>query len=162
MKNVIYVINLICCTVLGILVISCQNGKPERAEKMVNETEKIKETLIAMWDAIEKEDMELYASYIHDDFTQFGETDSILRIGKEAELKGISDWIATAESIHTVMVEPRVVIRGEMAFITYYWKDKGLANGTPFSTTGKSTRIFVKEEEKWLCIHGHYTLLPPV
>ena len=24
----------------------------------------------------------------------------------------------------------------------------------------KSTRIFVKEDGKWLCIHGHYTAVP--
>ena len=28
-----------------------------------------------MWDAIENEDIEKYASYIHKIFTQFGETD---------------------------------------------------------------------------------------
>jgi len=44
-----------------------------------------------MWEAIEKNNMELYASFIHPDFTQFGENDSILRIGKEVEVNGIKD-----------------------------------------------------------------------
>jgi len=39
------------------------------------------------------------------------------------------------------------------------WKDNGTTNGEEFSSRGKSTRIFVKENGKWLCIHGHYTLL---
>ena len=30
----------------------------------------------------------------------------------------------------------------------------------PHGSTGKSTRIFVKENGRWLCIHGHYTLRP--
>jgi len=39
------------------------------------------------------------------------------------------------------------------------WKDHGTTNGEAFSSRGKSTRIFVKENGKCLCIHGHYTLL---
>ena len=122
--------------------------------------EEIKKTLTAMWKAIELEDMEAYASYIHPDFTQFGETDSILRVGKEAELKGIAGWIDEASEIQTEMLEPRVTVRGDVAWIVYYWKDHGITDTGTFSTTGKSTRIFVKENDNWLCIHGHYTLLP--
>jgi ketosteroid isomerase-like protein len=44
-----------------------------------------------------------------------------------------------------------------VAWITYYWTDGGLLDGKPFSSRGKSTRIFVKEGGRWLCIHGHYT-----
>ena len=122
--------------------------------------EEIKATLTAMWKAIELEDMEAYSSYIHPDFTQFGETDSVLRVGKEAELKGIAGWIDEASEIQTEMLEPRVTVRGDVAWIVYYWKDHGIMDTGAFSTTGKSTRIFVKENDNWLCIHGHYTLLP--
>ena len=38
----------------------------------VDEAEKIKSTLTEMWDAIEKEDIDRYASFVHPDFTQFG------------------------------------------------------------------------------------------
>ncbi len=119
----------------------------------------IKSTLIDMWDAIEKGDIERYSSYIHPDFTQFGENDSILRSGKVAEVKGIKDWIESSSPIHTVMHEPKVTINENTAFITYYWSDSGTTNGKSFATRGKSTRIFVKENGTWLCIHGHYTLL---
>jgi len=120
----------------------------------------VKATLINMWDAIEKEDIERYASFIHPDFTQFGETDSILRTGKESEVNGIRSWIEESSNIHTEMVDPIVTIKGKTAWIVYYWKDRGTTNGKPFATRGKSTRIFVKENDRWLCIHGHYTLLP--
>ena len=139
---------------------ACNDNKERTEQQDQNEKEQVKQTLIAMWDAIEQEDMERYATFIHPEFTQFGETDPVLRIGKEAEIEGITGWVAVAENIHTEMVEPRVTLRGTMAFITYYWKDHGTTNGTPFATTGKSTRIFVKENGQWLCIHGHYTLLP--
>ncbi len=125
----------------------------------VDEAEAVKATLIEMWDAIEKEDVDRYASYIHPDFTQFGETDSVLRVGKEAEIDEIRGWIEASENIHTDMEAPRVTIKGNVAWIVYYWSDAGTTNSKPFATRGKSTRIFVKENGKWLCIHGHYTLL---
>ena len=132
---------------------SCATASDEAA------SEKIKATLVAMWDAIEKEDIERYASYVHEDFTQFGEYDATLRVGKSAEVKGIEDWMKSADNIQTKMIDPLVTVKGNTAWITYYWSDQGIENGKPFATKGKSTRIFVKEDGKWLCIHGHYTLL---
>ena len=123
------------------------------------EVKKIKTALIDMWDAIEKEDIERYASYIHPDFTQFGETDSVLRIGKSAEIEGINSWVENSSDIHTEMLEPRITVKGNTAWIVYYWSDRGISEGKTFTSRGKSTRIFVKEDGKWLCIHGHYTLL---
>lgn len=124
------------------------------------EKEQVKATLLAMWDAIEQGDMKRYASYIHNDFSQFGEYDSVLRSGKPAEISAIKDWVNRSSPIHTEMQSPEVTINGNTAFITYYWSDRGTTDGKPFATRGKSTRIFVKEDGKWLCIHGHYTLLP--
>ena len=134
--------------------LSCQTNTNK-----VDEKEVIKSTLIDMWDAIEKGDIERYASYVHQDFTQFGEYDSIRRSGKIPEINGIKEWIESSTAIHTEMHDPKVTINGNTAFITYYWSDNGMTNGKPFTTRGKSTRIFVKEDDNWLCIHGHYTLL---
>jgi ketosteroid isomerase-like protein len=122
--------------------------------------EELKTTLVNMWKAIEEENIELYASYIHPDFTQFGESDPILKVGKEAEINATYEWIKNSSNIHTEMEEPIVTIKDSVAWIVYYWKDRGTTNGVEFSSRGKSTRIFVKENGKWLCIHGHYTLLP--
>lgn len=141
--------------VLLILVVSCTSKSSD-----INEEQAIMDTLTAMWDAIEKEDMESYASLIHDDFTQFGETDPTLNIGKEIEVEGVREWVKNSDGIHTEMIEPRVTIKENVAWITYYWSDFGTTNGKAFASKGKSTRIFVKEKGKWLCIHGHYTLLP--
>ena len=145
---------------LAIHFISCSKVVKEQNINIKEEKEIIESILIDMWDAIEKGDIERYASYVHEDFTQFGEYDSVLRSGKIAEVKGIKDWIDSSTPIHTEMKEPKVTVHGTTAFITYYWTDSGTTDGKPFATRGKSTRIFVKENGKWLCIHGHYTLLP--
>jgi ketosteroid isomerase-like protein len=138
---------------------SSDNNTNKQEASLTAQKEEIKNILIQMWDAIEKEDIERYASFIHSDFTQFGETDSILSIGKEAEVNGIKNWIINSSDIHTEMIDPKVTINGKVAWIVYYWSDRGLTNGIPFASKGKSTRIFVEENGKWLCIHGHYTLL---
>ena len=120
----------------------------------------IKGVLTAMWKAIEEEDINEYAKYVHPNFTQFGEYEAVLREGKKADVDGIKNWIKQSDNIHTDMIDPKVTINGNTAWLTYYWSDNGTTNGEPFATKGKSTRIFVKENNKWLCIHGHYTLLP--
>ena len=148
-------INTIALIFLIMVSYSCQ----ENYSSVEKDQQAIKQTLTAMWDAIEKEDIEQYARYIHPDFTQFGETDTLLRIGKTAEIEGIRAWIENSSDIHTEMLEPRITVKGNTAWIVYYWSDRGITEGKIFTSRGKSTRIFVKEDGKWLCIHGHYTLL---
>ena len=125
-----------------------------------SEEQEIRKTLIDMWHAIEKNDLDSYTRYIHPDFTKFGETDPVLLVGKAAEVESIKNWLQNSSDIHTEMIDPKVTVKGDVAWITYYWSDKGLTSGQVFTSKGKSTRIFVKENNKWLCIHGHYTLLP--
>jgi len=155
-KHPIVYIRLVCLISLAVLCACNQSYPPD----LPGQEEEVKATLVKMWEAIENEDIELYASYVHPDFTQFGETDPLLKIGKEAEVRGVREWLKNSSNIHTEMEEPLVVIRDSVAWITYYWKDRGSTNGEAFSSRGKSTRIFVKENGRWLCIHGHYTLLP--
>jgi len=135
-------------------------GAPSAASAQSDE-EVIKQTLVEMWAAIETEDVARYAQHVHDDFSSFGETDTYLREGKAAELRGVESWIARYRNIQTEMHQPNVVVRGDMAWITYYWTDSSYSRATGERSTsrGKSTRVFVKENGRWLCIHGHYTLV---
>jgi ketosteroid isomerase-like protein len=113
-----------------------------------------------MWDAIERGDAEAYAQFIHPEFTQFGENDVYLTVGKESEVGSIRRYVERATNVHTEMHQPMVTVRGDVAWIVYYWTDSGTLEGERFTSRGKSTRIFVREDGKWLCIHGHYTAVP--
>ena len=126
-----------------------------------SDEEEIKQVLTEMWAAIEAGDVERYAQHVHPDFTSFGETDTYLNSGKAKELRGVESWISRYRDIHTEMHQPEVIVRGETAWITYYWTDESWsrATGQRATSRGKSTRIFVKENGRWLCIHGHYTLV---
>jgi len=125
-----------------------------------NDEEAVKATLVAMWDAIEQGDLERYASYLHPEFTAFGENDVYLASGRELEVRGVADYLERASNVHTEMHQPEVTVIGDVAWITYYWTDWGWSSGERFTSRGKSTRIFVREGGRWLCIHGHYTAVP--
>ncbi len=75
-------------------------------------------------------------------------------------MRNIADYLERATNVHTEMHQPEVTVRGDVAWIVYYWTDSGEVDGTRFTSRGKSTRIFVKEDGRWLCIHGHYTEVP--
>ena len=113
MKKKAY-INLVWVVLLAILF-SCNDSDVNQQDVLAQEIE-LKTTLINMWDAIENEDIELYASYIHPDFTQFGESDPKLKVGREAEVNGTNDWIKNSKNIHTEMEEPIVVVRDSVAW----------------------------------------------
>ncbi len=120
----------------------------------------VKATLVAMWDAVEKGDIDRYATYLHPSFTSFGENDTYITEGKDAEVRSYRDYLRRATGVHTDMHQPAVSVRGDVAWITYYWTDAGVIEGKRFTSRGKSTRIFVREGGRWLCIHGHYTAVP--
>ena len=149
--------NIVTAALLGSLVIVMTVGSMAQD---TNEEEAVKQTLVAMWDAIEQGDIDRYATYIHPDFTAFGEYDVYLAKGKDFEVANYAEYLKRASGVHTDMHHPEVTIKGDVAWITYYWTDYGMSGGERFSSRGKSTRIFVKEGGTWLCIHGHYTAVP--
>lgn len=135
-----------------------------------SDADKVKQNIISMWAAVEVGDVDTYMTYIHDDYTVFGEGDIYLQSGKDKERASYADYLGRVSGVRTFMHQPEVTLRGKTAWITYYWTDSGYSNtknakgdtvrGERFTTKGKSTRIFVKENGKWLCIHSHFTDVP--
>ncbi len=76
-------------------------------------------------------------------------------------MRSVAGWIERSPGVHTEMHQPEVTVRDDTAWITYYWTDAVTSpDGARSTSSGKSTRIFVRENGSWLCIHGHYTLRP--
>lgn len=122
----------------------------------------IKASLISMWAAVEAGDVDRYMSYIHPDYTLFGEGDIYLQSGKALERASYTDYLGRVKNVRTFMHQPQINVRGDTAWITYYWSDSGTYTsgaqaGERFTSQGKSTRIYVREDGRWLCIHGHFT-----
>jgi ketosteroid isomerase-like protein len=133
---------------------------PLHAQQNASPQTEIINNIHAMWKAIEKGNLPDYMQYIHPQYSLFGEGDAYLHKGKDKEAIDIGDFINRAKGVRTFMHQPEVVVRGDTAWITYYWSDAGTISGERYTSRGKSTRIFVKESGKWLCIHSHFTELP--
>ena len=125
-----------------------------------DEVEAVRSVLVEMWAALERGDLEAYARHVHPEFTSFGESDVYRGEGKELELRSMGDWLDRGARVHTEMLQPRITVRGDVAWISYHWRDWGTVGEERYASRGKSTRIFVKEDGRWLCAHGHYTAVP--
>lgn len=146
---------------IWLIVVSSAFVLPANADDSADRRH-IKDSIIAMWAAVEAGDVEAYLAHIHDDYTLFGEGDIYLQSGKALERASYTDYLGRVKNVRTFMHQPSVVVRGDTAWITYYWSDSGIYTsgskaGERFTSQGKSTRIFVKENGRWLCIHGHFT-----
>lgn len=150
--------SLLICAVIAVLP-AVAAGQPSQSSQasQAKDVAEITAALVAMWDAIEKGDVDRYATYVHPDFTSFGENDTYLTEGKAAEVRNYRAYLQRATGVHTDMHQPVITVRGDTAWITYYWTDAGTIEGKRFTSRGKSTRIFVRDGGRWLCIHGHYT-----
>jgi ketosteroid isomerase-like protein len=142
------------------LVLAVVASQAAVAQSTARDADEVKATLVKMWAAIEAGDADTYATYVHPNFTQFGENDHYLSEGKDQEVRGMRAYLQRAKGVHTDMHNAHVTVRGDVAWITYYWTDSGILEGQRTSSRGKSTRIFVRENGRWLCIHGHYTNAP--
>ena len=141
----------------ALLLLAATRAGAQASGATARDAEAVKATLAQMWDAIEAGDSARYATFVHADFTQFGENDPYLAEGKTIEMKGMGAYLRRARNVHTDMHNATVVVKGDVAWVTYYWTDSGDVDGKKSSSHGKSTRIFVREGGRWLCIHGHYT-----
>ncbi|GHA96356.1 hypothetical protein GCM10009069_19230 [Algimonas arctica] len=144
--------------IAAILLIATPSARADDAA----DQQAIENAIVSMWAAVEAGDVDRYMTYIHPDYTLFGEGDIYLQSGKALERASYTDYLGRVKNVRTFMHHPQVVVRGDTAWITYYWSDSGIYTtgskaGERFTSQGKSTRIFVREDTKWLCIHGHFT-----
>ena len=141
-----------------VLILSLFVSNPLFAQQ--DDKDQIIDAVHSMWKAVQENDLEAYLSYIHPDYSVFGEGDVYLHEGKDKERIDYADYLGRASGVRTFMHQPKVTIRGDTAWLTYHWNDAGYISGERFTSRGKSTRVFVKENGKWLCIHSHFTAIP--
>ena len=67
---------------LLLLLLGVTISAPAQSTPASRDADEVKATLVQMWAAIEAGDAERYATFVHPDFTQFGESDPYLAQGK--------------------------------------------------------------------------------
>lgn len=148
-------------TALILTTVLWLNAPSVRADD-VTDSQAIQASITVMWSAVKAGDVDAYLSHIHNNYTLFGEGDIYLQSGKALERASYTDYLGRVKTVRTFIHQPHVTVRGDTAWITYYWSDSGLYTtgtkaGERFTNQGKSTRIFVREDGRWLCTHGHFT-----
>ena len=104
---------LLFLTLVAVAPLYAQPSAPSR------DADDVTATLVQMWAAIEAGDVARYATFIHPDFTQFGETDEYLSEGKATEVRGMTSYLQRATGVHTDMHHAQVTVRGSVAWVTY-------------------------------------------
>jgi ketosteroid isomerase-like protein len=151
---------LLASVLLTLLLCKLAFAAQQNETSVATDQQQIVDSIHAMWSAIEQDKLDEYLKYIHDDYSVFGEGDVYLHQGKDKERRDIGDFINRAKGVRTFMHQPEITVRGDTAWITYYWNDAGMIGDDRYTSRGKSTRIFVKENSRWLCIHSHFTAIP--
>jgi ketosteroid isomerase-like protein len=145
----------------GIILLLCvpimaadneQTKKPEMKDKV---TERLLQLEKDFQDAIIKNDAEAISHLTADDW---------IIIDAEGGLIKKEEFLALIKSgtlKHTVMnlEEPRVRVYGEAAVVTGRATSGGTYMGNPFTTVERSSDVFVKMEDRWVCVLTQLTSL---
>lgn len=128
-----------------------QAGSDEVAEEVIKVTK-------AQWAAQMKQDTSAAAKILAEDYTEFNPDYPTRLDGKGIAMRlgeaavGSSTSLVAAE-----MANPMVQVYGEVAILTYNFigstKD-GSGKIEPF--TAKSTRVYRKQDGKWLLVHANF------
>ena len=130
--------------IFGYLMLFVLAASPLLAQSAsVAEEEDVKATLVAMWQAIEEGDLDRYASFVHPDFTSFGENDVYLASGKEYEIRSYGEYLQRARNVHTDMHQPEVTVR----VLTYFLTSFMITSWGVLRAGGQTTDTYDREDD---------------
>lgn len=122
------------------------------------EAQKIIEIERKAWEAIKNKQVDAVADYFADDASVFNVGQAYRLRGKAQILSELGAWLQQATVRSYQILEPQVEVLGDMALLTYYFTEAGVAAGKDYANTGKITVVFVKEKGAWRALHEHNSL----
>lgn len=110
------------------------------------------------WEAIQNRNADALAGYFADGASLFQEGSAYRMTGKANLLRGLTAHMQATQLRSFQLLEPRVEIYGDLALLTYYFTEAGVADGKNFSNAGKSSVVFIKQDGAWRALHEHRSL----
>jgi uncharacterized protein (TIGR02246 family) len=107
------------------------------------------------WEALKSKQSAAMADYFAEDASIFVEDQAYRIRGKAEILRSIEAWLRQATLRSYQILDPQVQVVGDMALLTYYFTESGVAAGKEFSTAGKLSVVFVKQDGAWRALHEH-------
>ena len=93
---------------------------------------------------------------LSDDYTEFNADYPTLLVGKAMATAMLSTPQA-GTSVFSDMQNPRVQVYGDTAILTYNFAGIGkAADGKIAPNTAKSTRVYVRQNGKWMLVHANF------
>jgi len=111
----------------------------------------------AQWAAAIEQDTKAASKILADDYTEFNRDSPTRLDGKEIAMRlgaaaGSGTILVAAE-----MTNPMVQVYGEVAILTYnFLGSRKDASGKVEPFTSKSTRVYTKQDGKWLLVHANF------
>lgn len=133
---------------------------PPTAAALSAEEEKIVEIERSIWETFRSRDFSPLEKYFADDISHFDDDQAYRIQGKREVLRLFESWLARSELQHYQLLDPKVVVAGDSALLTYYYTESGLTGGRPFQATGKATTVYVRRNGTWQALHAHFSVNP--
>ena len=122
------------------------------------ESQKVIEVERNAWEAIKNKQPTALADYFAEDASMLVEGSAYRLSGKASLLRGLTAFIESTDLRSYQMLEPQVQVLGDTALLTYYFTESGVSGGKDYSSAGKISMVFVKQEGAWRALHEHRSI----
>jgi ketosteroid isomerase-like protein len=152
------VLILVIATTVGYRLIA----KTEAADaQLENITSQIITREKASYEAWQRKDKTFWAEYLTDDATYFGPDSPYLEVEPKVNLVPKLDKYAEMFKILDFqMYNPHVQVYGDIAILTYNLAQAQSVAGRMTVSTGKITRVYIKQGGTWRAVHTHESVNP--
>ncbi len=118
------------------------------------------QTLRALNDAWTKGNPEELKNFFHKDMVAITATDRHRLEGREACFKSWNDFSRAAHIRHWEEQEPKIMVFGNTAVVTYYFDMSFDMGGQTVNLGGRDMFVFVKEDGKWWAVADQFSPYP--
>ncbi len=134
-------------TLLLLLCASVLFAQSKQEKEIIDLLHKFNQTILA-------QDVKTFSEYVADDVTWFASESPYRGEGKEAYIKGLSDFFAAGGKILSISdYQPKVQIYGDVAIVSFHYADSFVMGGKTIQASGKETLVFVKNDGRWWIVH---------
>ena len=127
-----------------------QAGSHDVAEEVIKLTK-------AQWAAAMEQDTKAASKILSDDYTEFNRDSATRLDGKEIAMRLGASVGSSTNLVAAEMTNPMVQVYGEVAILTYNFTGSTIdENGKIEPLTSKSTRVFTKQDGKWMLVHANF------
>ncbi len=151
MKKYFAVVSTLLPLLLTPMILFAQS---KQEKEIIDLLHKFNQTILA-------QDVKTFSEYVADDVTWFASESPYRGEGKEAYVKGLSDFFAAGGKILSISdYQPKVQIYGDVAIVSYHYSGSFAIGGKTIQESGKETLVLVKKDGRWWIVHDAWTANP--